>query len=71
MITNIDMTNKNYQFFMNADVSRYMGEWIAICSQKIVSHGKDVEKVYNEAKEKHPDETTLITLIPRKESMIF
>lgn len=32
----------------------YIGEWIAICGQKIVSHGKNVKKVFEEAKKSVP-----------------
>ncbi len=63
--------DKNYNFFMKADVSMYVGEWIAVCNQKIVSHGKDVKRVFREAKEKCPRQRPLLTRIPNKETMIF
>lgn len=63
--------DKNYQFYMKADVNRFVGQWVAICSQKIVAHGKNVKAVFNEAKSKCPKERPLITRIPDKESMIF
>lgn len=63
--------NKNYQFYMRENVDSYIGQWVAICHQKIVSHGKDVKKVFNEAKKKCPNERPLITRVPDKESMIF
>lgn len=63
--------DKNYQFFMKTDASSYIGEWVAICNQKIVAHGKEVKKVFYEAKEKCPKEKPLITKIPDKETMIF
>jgi hypothetical protein len=63
--------DKNYQFFMKTNVDQYIGEWVAICNQKIVSHGKDVKKVFAEAKKKYPRENPLLTRVPEKESMIF
>ena len=63
--------DKNYQFFMKANVNHYIGQWIAICNQKIVSHGKNVKKVFKEAKEKFPKERPLLTRIPDKGTMIF
>ncbi len=63
--------DKNYEFYMKKNVDNYIGEWIAICKEKIVSHGKDVKKVFHEAKEKCPKEKPLLTRIPDKESMIF
>ncbi len=65
------MENNNYQFFMKADISSYIGEWIAVCNQKIVAHGKDVKTVFNEAREKYPKQKPLITRVPEKETMIF
>ncbi len=63
--------DKNYTFFMKTNVEKYIGEWIAICNQTIVSHGKDVKKVFREAKEKYPKEKPLLTRVPDKETMIF
>ena len=56
---------------MKTNVEKYIGEWIAICNQTIVSHGKDVKKVFREAKEKYPKEKPLLTRVPDKETMIF
>jgi hypothetical protein len=36
--------DKNYNFFMKTNVYRYLGEWVAICDEKIVSHGKDAKR---------------------------
>ena len=48
-----------------------MGEWVAICNQKIVSHGKNIKKVFEESKIKCSKERPLITKVPEKETMIF
>jgi len=63
--------DKNYQFFMKTNLDHYIGQWVAICSEKIVSHGKNVKEVFKEAKEKCPKERPLLTKIPDKETMIF
>ena len=62
---------KNYNFFMKTDVSNYIGKWIAICNQKIVSSGKDAKKVFQEAKKKCPKERPLLTKVAEKDTMIF
>lgn len=56
---------------MKANVDKYLGEWIVIAKQKIVSHGKDIALVLEEAKRKYPDETPLLIRVPDKETMIF
>ena len=63
--------NKNYQYFMKFNVDKYMGEWIAICDEEVISHGKDVKNVFMEAKKKCPKERPLLTRVPDKETMIF
>lgn len=61
----------NYQFFLENDLSSYIGEWVAICNKTIVAHGKDVKEVFRLAKQKYPKEKPLLTKIPEKETMIF
>lgn len=67
----VKIMEENYQFFMRTNVDPYIGQWIAICNQKVVSHGMDVKKVFKEAKKKCPKERPLLTRIPNKETMIF
>jgi len=66
-----NMDSKNYEYFMEADVSRFTNEWIAIVDQKIVSHGKSVKEVLSEVKHKYPGKTPLIARIPGEEAMIL
>jgi hypothetical protein len=61
----------NYNFFMKTNVDQYIGQWIAIFNETLVSHGKDAKKVFFEAKEKYPKERPLLTRVPEKETMIF
>ena len=61
----------NYKYFMKTNVDSYIGQWIAICDEKIVSHGKDVKKVFMEAKKKYPKEKPFIARIPDKDTMIY
>ena len=63
--------DKNYQFFMKTNVDRYIGQWVAICDEKIISHGSNVKAVFKEAKQICPNKTPFLTRVPDKESMIF
>lgn len=63
--------DKSYNFFLKADLSKYIGEWIAIVDDRIIAHGDDVKKIYNEAKAKYPKKRPLITKVPEKETMIL
>jgi len=62
---------ENYEFFMESDLGEYGGEWVAICDNKIVAHGKNVKQVFKDASEKCKDKRPLLTKIPGKETMIF
>lgn len=61
----------SYAFFMDADLTEYIGKWIVIVNEEIVSSGEDIKKIYNEAKEKYPKKKLLITRVPDRENCIF
>ena len=63
--------DKNYQFFMKTNVDQYIGQWVAICNEQIISHGANVKKVFNEAKLKCQHKKPFLTRVPDKETMIF
>ncbi|MBI4895799.1 MAG: hypothetical protein HY831_04880 [Candidatus Aenigmarchaeota archaeon] len=65
------MDKKNVDFFMNTNLNKYVGEWISIVDEKIITHGKDVKKVYNDTKLLYPKKKALVTMIPDKKTMIL
>ena len=65
------MIDKNYEFFMKTDMSHYLGKWVAICDEKIISSGDSAKKVFEDAKKKCPNKKPLLTKIPEKDTMIF
>jgi len=62
---------RNYEAYLQTNLSSYLGEWVAICDNKVVSHGKNVKKVFEEAKKKYPNKKPLLTKVPSKETLIF
>jgi hypothetical protein len=60
-----------YQFYMDTNVDKYIGEWISIVNKEIVAHGKDVKKVFSETKSKYPKIRPFITKVPEEHAMIF
>ncbi len=65
------LQEQNYQYFMETDVSRYIGEWIAVCENKIIAHGRNIKKVVEEAKINSKGKNFLLAKVPSKEAMIF
>lgn len=61
----------NYEFFMKTDLSHYIGKWIAICDEKIISSGDNPKEVFTGAKKVCPEHMLLLTKVPEKETMIF
>lgn len=62
---------QNYEFFIETDLNEYKGEWVAICANKVVAHGKDVKMVFRESQEKCPGKKPLLSKIPAEATMIF
>lgn len=60
-----------YSVFMKADLSGYLGEWIAIANDEIVAHGKDIKALYAQAKAKYPNLKVTIAKVPAKQNCIF
>jgi hypothetical protein len=60
-----------YNYFLETNLEKYKGEWIAIFDNKIVSHGKDLKKLVEEAKEICADKKFLLAKVPSDETMIF
>ena len=56
---------------MKLDVKDFIGEWVAICKDKVVAHDKNLKKVYKEAKRKCPRQRPLVAKVPDKGTMIF
>ncbi len=61
----------NYAYFLKADLSAYLDEWIAIADSKVVAHGKDAKTVFDRAQEEYPSKPPLIARIPGTATMIL
>lgn len=63
--------SKNYEWYIEADVSKYAGKWIAIVDQKVVANGEDAKKVYYEAKKKYPQKRPSLAKVPTKDLLVL
>jgi hypothetical protein len=61
---------KSHEFYMKADLGPYMGEWVAICDDRIVSHGPTFKEAYGEAKRICPKKRLLLAMVPNGETII-
>ncbi len=62
---------KNYEFYSNADLSMYGGEWVAIINEKVIAHGKQVKELMKKAKETNPGVTPFIVKVPAKKMLLW
>ena len=50
---------------------RYSGEVIAISDKKVIAHGKNMEKVYEDARKIVGDERIFLTEIPKENEILI
>lgn len=53
------------------DLGKYVGRWIAIVDDKVVSTGDAGKEVFREAKERHPGSIPLILKVPSSTVMLL
>lgn len=61
----------NYEYYLNTDLSNYIGEWVAIYENKVIAHGMDVKIVAKEAMALCGNRKFLLSKVPSNETMIF
>ena len=61
----------NYQYYMDTDLSEFSGEWIAICEDKIIAHGRNIKIVVEHANHVSGGKKFLLARAPSEETMIF
>lgn len=64
-------TTKEFEFFLEADLEKYKGEYIAIIGKKIAAHGKDAKKTWEQARKKFPTKLPTIAKIPHEEALVL
>lgn len=68
---NFNSDFKNYDYYVNADLTVYAGEWVAIINKKVVAHEKSVKKLISKVKESYPKITPFVVKVPAKEILIW
>jgi hypothetical protein len=53
------------------NLGKYVGKWIVIVNNKVVSTGTVGKEVYAEAKEKYPDSKPLLMKVPSETVMLL
>ena len=66
-----EIKDKNYVFYINADLSEYAGMWIAIVDGKVVASGENPEDVYMDALKIAGDKEISLAFVPTDELLIL
>ncbi len=61
----------NYEWFLEADLGKFKGLYIAIVGGRVVESGKDPERIYLRAKQKHPDKEVVLWKVPKEETLVL
>lgn len=65
------MPSKDFEWFVNADLGKYRGEYVIISNGKVVLHGSDASKLLQEFRKKNPNITPKIAKVPTEETLIL
>ena len=68
---NMDYVDQDYEYFLKANLSDYLGEYIAVHDNKIQFHHKELKKVYEFMKKHYPNITPFITQVCTGQAMIL
>lgn len=60
-----------FEFFINAPLSRYEGMYVALLGKKVISSGTTAKEAWDKARKKNPKSLPTIAKIPKKEVMVL
>ena len=63
--------NKNYEFYINTDLSSHSGKWIAIINGEIVVVGDRADTVIKKVKKKYPKKKYLLSKVPEEGLLVL
>jgi len=65
------MEDNDLKWFAGADLSKHEGEYVIILNQRIVVHGKNLKKMLNEFRKKHPNKIPKVAKIPEENLLVL
>lgn len=65
------MTTRDYDWFVESELSEYRGEYIIILDEEVVYHGKDLTEILKEFRRNYPNQVPKVAKIPDEETLIL
>jgi hypothetical protein len=62
---------KNYEWFLHANLKGYDDQWVVVVDKKVVASGNDINRILTEAKEKYPKAEPLLAKVSGKHTLVL
>mgnify|MGYP001558238633 CR=1 FL=1 len=66
--TATEVATRNFQWYVNTNFSKYIGEWIAVIDQKVVAHSRNLKEVMVKVEKEFKGQTPFVARIPEETS---
>jgi hypothetical protein len=66
-----NVSSKEFDFFIRADLSRFAGQYVAIVGEEVVASGSNAKTVWRQAKRRYPSSTPTLGKLPRADTLVF
>lgn len=66
-----NVSSKEFDFFVRADLSRFAGQYVAIVGEEVVASGSNAQTVWRQAKRRYPSSTPTLGKLPRAETLVL
>lgn len=63
--------SKDFQWYVNADLNQYRGEYVIIIDEQVVYHGPDLAKLLKQFRQEHPHQVPKVAKIPLEETLVL
>jgi len=63
--------SKNFQAYLELNISKYLNQYIIMIDKKVVAHGKDIVSMLAAVRKKYPHKTPFIAKIPEKSVLVL
>ena len=60
-----------FDYYVNADLTAYKGQWVAIIDNSVIAHGKNVKEILRAAKQLKPNKTPFLAKIPSSSRLLW
>ena len=62
---------QNYEWYLSANLGKYLGKWIAIVDRHIVASGESLKDIYAKVGKEYPGQKPLFEFVDRKKLQIL